>query len=72
MQCFQGFYDIIIVSNKVDDTMIHQQQTLILSPFLELYNLIVPKAKESVYEIVEIMRDKFPAKNAIDKLERSI
>jgi len=43
MQYFQGFYDIIIVSNEVGDTMIQQQQTMILSPFLDLYNLIVPK-----------------------------
>lgn len=43
MRYFQGFYDIIIVSNEVGDTMIQQQQTMILSPFLDLYNLIVPK-----------------------------
>jgi predicted DNA-binding transcriptional regulator len=32
-----------MVPNKVGDTMIQQQQTMILSPYINLYNLIIPK-----------------------------
>ncbi len=32
-----------MVSNQVGDTMIQQQQTMILSPYSGIYDLIVPK-----------------------------
>lgn len=40
---FHGFYDIILVSNWVGDLMIKQQQTMILSVYAGIYDLVVSK-----------------------------
>lgn len=34
---------ILIVSNLAGDTMIQQQQTMILSPYMDIYDLVIPK-----------------------------
>ena len=37
------FSVIIEVSNSEGDTMLQQQQSLVLSPYMKIYDLVVPK-----------------------------
>ena len=55
MQYFQGFYDIIIVSKQAVMLMIQQQQQMLLSPYMAIYDLVVPKENmlRRINEIVD-------------------
>jgi len=63
---FQAFLSIIIVSNQAGDTMIQQQQSMILSPYIKLYDLIIPK-DNILRKINELVDFSFVYKELQDK-----
>ncbi|MEG1929433.1 MAG: hypothetical protein RR090_12600, partial [Niameybacter sp.] len=42
ISALMDFFVIIIVSNSEGDTMLQQQQTLNSSPYMKIYDIVVP------------------------------